>query len=299
VTTDPDPIVPLVEAAVAAAAAAVTVTALTPRPVATGDAADHPQPADDPVLVALTVSGALEGTVTFAVGDELEQRIEYAAKASGPAEALAPVAEAVVAALGARGPIEATPLADVDAGAWPGPPPVTSGALDDDGETVLAVAFALTVGSPPAGAAPDAGDDMAVTAPGTSSLSTSATEGPPAPPPAASTARPAPAPAPARAPSAEADRLGDVEVEVAGVLGEAVVALHDLLAWLPGVIVSLHRPVGMPVDLRIDGATVAHAEIVVVDEHYALRVLDVAPAGRARLPHAGPPLPPEPGISPS
>ena len=44
----------------------------------------------------------------------------------------------------------------------------------------------------------------------------------------------------------------------------------------------------MPVDVRIDDATIAHAEIVVVDERYALRVIDVVAGARARLAPAAP-----------
>jgi flagellar motor switch protein FliN/FliY len=77
-------------------------------------------------------------------------------------------------------------------------------------------------------------------------------------------------------------RLGAVDVEISGVLGEAVVPLADLLGWLPGLIVPLDRSVGMPAEVCVEGTTVAHAEIVVVDERYALRITDVITGAPAR-----------------
>jgi flagellar motor switch/type III secretory pathway protein FliN len=377
VSTNPHPAPPdsAIEAALAAAARAVTVANLEPGPLVTGGAGtDHPRPADEPVVVTLTVSGALDGTVMLAAGAGLVRRLEEAGTAAGAADVLAPVAEAVREALGAAGALEATPLVEVPGDAWPGDAPVVSGGgLREGGETVLALAFALTAGSAAAGggdeatggdddpdaereagagarasdpdaereaggddtradpvdvnagpdpdtatdtgpdpdtdaadpgadAGADDGDDAtavaahAVSAPGTSSLSTSDTASAnpePAPPsglPApveggtATTAPGRPARPERSTPTLTGDaaRLGAIEVEVSGVLGETVVALHDLLSWLPGVIVPLHRSVGMPVDLRIDTATVAHAEVVVVDEHYALRVTDVVTGAAAR-----------------
>ena len=77
--------------------------------------------------------------------------------------------------------------------------------------------------------------------------------------------------------SAEAARLGAVEVELAGVLGETTVELHDLLAGSRASSSPSTARWAMPVDLRIDDATVAHAEVVVVDERYALRVSTSSP----------------------
>jgi len=86
----------------------------------------------------------------------------------------------------------------------------------------------------------------------------------------------------AGAPWADIERLAAVDVEVSGVLGEAVVPLADLLSWLPGVIVPLDRAVGQPADLRVEGTTVASAEIVAVDERYGLRILGVIAGAPAR-----------------
>jgi flagellar motor switch protein FliN/FliY len=144
----------------------------------------------------------------------------------------------------------------------------------DEPEPGLALAFALTVG--PEADGTDDLTDASVSGRGRSSLSTSATGGVTSYVPSAN--RPGGVPL-----TAEARRLGAIEVDVAGVLGETKVVLQELLTWLPGVIVSLHRDVGMPVDVRIDDATVAHAEIVVVDERYALRVLDVEARAQARV----------------
>jgi flagellar motor switch protein FliN/FliY len=80
----------------------------------------------------------------------------------------------------------------------------------------------------------------------------------------------------------EVARLSAIEVELSGVLGETTVLLHELLAWLPGIIIPLHRPVGDPVDLRVGPTTLATGEVVAVDEHYGLRVVDVVRGAAAR-----------------
>jgi flagellar motor switch/type III secretory pathway protein FliN len=285
VSTSPDPDRPpsqTLEAAVTAVTGAVTLARLTAGALATGEDAPDRPPTGLTVVLALSLTGRLEGTVTLAVNDELADRLEYAATASGPAEALAPVAAALVAALARSGAVDATPLVEVEADAWPAGPGVSTAVLtmapegdadeSEEPEPGLALAFALTV-------VPVAEDDLtdgSVTGRGQSALSTSAPAGITSYVPSAN--RPGGVPL-----TAEGRRLGAVEVDVAGVLGETTVALHELLTWLPGVIVSLHRDVGMPVDVRIDDATVAHAEIVVVDERYALRVLDVVARVQARV----------------
>jgi flagellar motor switch/type III secretory pathway protein FliN len=300
VSTSPEPApTALLAAAVTAAAEAVTVTALTAGPVRDDDPG---RPAGMALLVGLSLSGACTGTVVLAADDELVERLEYGSGVSGSADALAPVAAAVVAALGATGPLEATPLVEVEDDAWPGEGPAVStviltGAPDPEDAAkegadrpVLALAFALTMTPAPVS------DELAVSGPGQSSMSTSTSTGP------APSWVPGSGQGPGGPLTAEARRLAAVEVEVAAVLGETSVVLHDLLAWLPGVIVPLHREVGVPVDVRIDETTVAHADLVVVDERYALRVIDVvagapervaygrAPSG---MPEPSDPLPPE------
>jgi flagellar motor switch protein FliN/FliY len=274
VTTTPDPApAPSLEAAATAAARAVTFGRLAPGPVVPGG---RERPTGLAFLVACAVSGALEGTITVAADDELVERLEYSASVSGAADALRPVTDAMVAALGGR--VEATPPVEIEAGEWPGDSPVMatveltgSTEADDEAEdTLLVVAFDLTVVPAPGG-----DDDEVVRGRGRSAMSTSGGTVPSYRPSAGGTT--------GGRLSAEARRLGAVEVDVAAVLGETTVILHELLGWLPGVIVSLHRDVGMPVDVRIDDATVAHAEIVVLDERYALRVIDVIAGAQARV----------------
>jgi flagellar motor switch protein FliN len=286
VTSPPEPPAPgrpldatAVDAAAVAAAGAVTLTRLEPGPARTAAAGDpgHALPDDDPLLVRVELSGALEGAITVAVGDELDQRLEYTAGADGPVSALAPVIEAVLGALdisvGAGGAIETAEPTEVGADAWPGDAEtVTSVGLRDDDETVLALAFAVMVPPPPAPI------DDAISGSGTSALSTSEGSARRSPPGGTDRSR-----GQGRARSSEATRLGAVEIDLAGVIGEAPITLHELLAWLPGVIVPLHRSVGMPVDVRIGDTVVGHAEVVVIDEHYGLRVVDVVAGVHARL----------------
>jgi flagellar motor switch/type III secretory pathway protein FliN len=306
-----------IEAAAQAAAAAVTFAELSPGPVVSGGPdAGHTLPDDDPVVVATAVAGAWEGTVLMAVGDEFLERIQYATKVNGAVEALGPLAESMLDVLGPAVTFEPDDLAEVEQADWPGAADtVWSATLLHDGDVVAAVAFAITPSTaepaeptaedtpepaasvdaaagpadadaadePAAADADDADADpaetvaVAVSAPGTSSLSTSE---PPGTPTGAHPAGRARKPggvvgAGRRRQPREVARLSAIEVELSGVLGETTVLLHELLAWLPGVIIPLHRPMGDPVDLRVGETTLATGEVVAVDEHYGLRVVDV------------------------
>src|SRR4051812_16432932 len=220
----------MIEAAVAAATGAIPVSPVEVGELVRGD--DHAVPDDAPAYVACRLSGPVEGTVTMAVGDEFSERLTYAAGTTEIAGALAPVAEAIVGALGERGPVEATPLAPATAADWPGEgPEVVSVGVRDSVDLVLALAFALAVVEV---------ETDSVAGPGTSSLSVSdsgaAVTGPVIP-----LGRSLPPAAPL---SGDAARLATVEVDLIGVLGEATIELHELLDWLPGVIVPLQRTVG-------------------------------------------------------
>jgi flagellar motor switch/type III secretory pathway protein FliN len=227
---------------------------------------DWPGQGDTVWSATLLDEGEVVAAVAFAI---TPSAVDPTVAAPGPAEADraagAPDGSEADDAPGApaatAGPLGDAPGAGPDApGA--GPDAAEAGVGDDEG------------GSP----APLAGsqDAVAVSAPGTSSLSTSEPPGTPTGAhPAGRARRPGAGVVVPRRQPREVARLSAIEVELAGVLGETTVLLHELLAWLPGVIIPLHRPVGDPVDLRVGPTTLATGEVVAVDEHYGLRVVDV------------------------
>jgi flagellar motor switch protein FliN/FliY len=69
--------------------------------------------------------------------------------------------------------------------------------------------------------------------------------------------------------------LRDVPVELAVEIGRTRMTIGETLELGPGSIVTLARQAGEPVDLLVNGRTIARGEVVVIDEEFGLRVTDV------------------------
>ncbi len=108
----------------------------------------------------------------------------------------------------------------------------------------------------------------------------------------------APAPETDAAPKAEFDELSDhsrpqEEVELDVILdvpvtlslevGRTSISIRDLLQLNQGSVVELDRPSDQPMDVRVNGTLIARAEIVVVDDMFGIRLVDVvSPSERIR-----------------
>jgi flagellar motor switch protein FliN/FliY len=55
-------------------------------------------------------------------------------------------------------------------------------------------------------------------------------------------------------------------------IGRTRMAVRDLLALEPGAVVELDRSAGTPADILLNGKLIAHGDIVVVDQDYAVRI---------------------------
>lgn len=84
----------------------------------------------------------------------------------------------------------------------------------------------------------------------------------------------APSPSPAAA-SGNLDLLLDVDVEVSAEIGARSLPIEQLLALGPGAVVELDRTTDQPVDLKVNGKTFARGEVVVVGEHFGVRVTEI------------------------
>jgi flagellar motor switch protein FliN/FliY len=84
-----------------------------------------------------------------------------------------------------------------------------------------------------------------------------------------------PGDAAAEADPMQLERLTDVTVEIAVEIGRTRMTLGAALALGPGSIVTLDRLADQPVDLLVNGKTVARGEVVVIDEEFGLRITDV------------------------
>lgn len=81
----------------------------------------------------------------------------------------------------------------------------------------------------------------------------------------------------------ELDVILDVPVTLSLEVGRTSISIRDLLRLNQGSVVELDRPADQPMDVRVNGTLIARAEIVVVDEMFGIRLLDVvSPSERIR-----------------
>ncbi|MCS6861099.1 MAG: flagellar motor switch protein FliN [Abditibacteriales bacterium] len=76
-------------------------------------------------------------------------------------------------------------------------------------------------------------------------------------------------------PAGNMDLLMDVTVTAVVELGRSKMRIRDILQLGPGSIVELDRLAGEPVDLYVNDRLVAKGEVVVIDENFGFRVIQV------------------------
>ncbi|MFS0911745.1 flagellar motor switch protein FliN [Microbacterium sp. 179-I 3D2 NHS] len=79
-------------------------------------------------------------------------------------------------------------------------------------------------------------------------------------------------PATASTSSRRLHRIAGVEMELTVEIGRTRMAVRDVLDLEPGRIVELDRSAGAPADVKLNGRVIAHGEVVVVDQDYAVRI---------------------------
>ncbi|MBT2494984.1 flagellar motor switch protein FliN [Microbacterium sp. ISL-59] len=67
-------------------------------------------------------------------------------------------------------------------------------------------------------------------------------------------------------------RIASVEMELTVEIGRTRMSVRDVLDLEPGRIVELDRSAGAPADIKLNGRIIAHGEVVVVDQDYAVRI---------------------------
>jgi len=87
-------------------------------------------------------------------------------------------------------------------------------------------------------------------------------------------------------PGADLRRLSEVPMELAVEIGRTRMTVGETLQLRPGVIVTLERLAGEPVDLLVNGTPIARGEVVVVDEQFGLRVTEIVESEGALAPYA-------------
>ena len=71
------------------------------------------------------------------------------------------------------------------------------------------------------------------------------------------------------------DLLRDVSMEVTAQIGSTRMTISELLSMNEGAVVELDRAAGAPADLLVNGHLIARGEVVVIDENFALRIVEI------------------------
>ncbi len=87
--------------------------------------------------------------------------------------------------------------------------------------------------------------------------------------------------------NAHLDILLDMDVPITVVIGAAQVSVRRLLQLGPGAVLKLDKPIEAPVDLVLKDSKFAEADVVVVDNRFAVRVRQITRAGLAAKPAEG------------
>lgn len=77
-------------------------------------------------------------------------------------------------------------------------------------------------------------------------------------------------------PKALESLLHDVPLDVSVELGRVLLNLSELASRLgPGSIITLDKPTGAPLDVRVNNRLIARAEAIAVGERCAIRIVEV------------------------
>ncbi|MCK6440044.1 MAG: flagellar motor switch protein FliN [Planctomycetes bacterium] len=71
--------------------------------------------------------------------------------------------------------------------------------------------------------------------------------------------------------------LGDVELKVQVVLGNAKKSVEEILAMKDGSVVELDKLAGDPLDILVNDRLVAKGEVLVLNENFCIRITDIVP----------------------
>jgi flagellar motor switch protein FliN len=74
------------------------------------------------------------------------------------------------------------------------------------------------------------------------------------------------------------DLIMDVKLALTLEVGRTRISVRNLLALTQGSVVELDKLAGEPLDLFVNGTLIAHGEVVVVNEKFGVRLLDVVSA---------------------
>ena len=84
--------------------------------------------------------------------------------------------------------------------------------------------------------------------------------------------------------SGQFDILLDMDVPITVVLGATQIPVRKLLQLGPGAVLKLDKPVGAPAELYLKESKFADADVVIVDDRFAVRIKKITGAQVAENP---------------
>jgi flagellar motor switch protein FliN/FliY len=75
------------------------------------------------------------------------------------------------------------------------------------------------------------------------------------------------------------DLLAGLQMNVSVELGRTELTVADVLGLGPGSVIELNKLAGEPVDILVNDRLIARGEVVVVDENFGVRVVEVVRRG--------------------
>jgi flagellar motor switch protein FliN/FliY len=76
------------------------------------------------------------------------------------------------------------------------------------------------------------------------------------------------------------DLLLDIPLQVSVELGRTRLTVSEILSLRVGSVLELDKMAGEPGDVLVNGTLIARGEVVVVDEKFGIRIVEVLPAAR-------------------
>lgn len=71
------------------------------------------------------------------------------------------------------------------------------------------------------------------------------------------------------------DVIMNIPVQLSMEVGQTRITIRDLLALTEGSVVELTRLAGEPLDVLVNGTLIARGEVVVVNENFGIKLVDV------------------------
>lgn len=75
--------------------------------------------------------------------------------------------------------------------------------------------------------------------------------------------------------NATLDLVLDVKVKVTVQLGSCMLPMREVLALAPGAVIQLQHRASDPVGIYVNDKLVAHGEVVVVDDHFGIKITEL------------------------